>query len=74
MPLPQIINDITKDGVLYAVVLTEACAVDKTLNIHVLQGKNPKGNILSYFVALIVLITKCENVDLELILHFIVFY
>lgn len=42
MPLPQIINDITKDGVLYAVVLTEACAVDKTLNIHVLQGKNPK--------------------------------
>ena len=45
MPLQQIISDITKDGVLYAVVLTEACAADKTINIHVLQGKNPKGYI-----------------------------
>ena len=43
MPLHQIITDITKDGVLYAVVLTEASAADKTINIHVLQGKNPKG-------------------------------
>ena len=43
MPLQQIISDITKDGVLYAVVVTEACAADKTINIHVLQGKNPKG-------------------------------
>ena len=46
MPLHQIVTDISKDGVLYAVVLTEASAVDKTLNIHILQGKNPKGNIL----------------------------
>ena len=43
MPLQQIITDITKDGVLYAVVLTEASAADKTINIHVLQGKNPTG-------------------------------
>ena len=49
MPLHQIISDITKDGVLYAVVLTEASAADKTINIHVLQGKNPKGDIPFFY-------------------------
>jgi len=42
MPLPPLISDITKDGVLYAVVLTETCSADKTVNLHILQGRNPK--------------------------------
>ena len=43
MPFENIISDVTKDGVLYAVVLTEQSSNEKTINLHVLQGRNPTG-------------------------------